>query len=83
MILVYAKEITPRFRYIAKLLLKELLGQELRFTTDQEEYIQATLPKINYSRSPVQSGVNIQAASLTLLKRIFFSRRSKPVSTRV
>lgn len=71
MILVYAQKITPRFRYIARLLLTELLGLEVRFTTDQDSYIQATLPKLNYSRNPIQSGIFIQAAELLFETDIF------------
>lgn len=71
MLLVYSEKITPRFRYIAKLLLQDLLGQNLRFTTDEEEYIGATLPKINYSKNPIQSGVFIQSANLLFETDIF------------
>lgn len=71
MLLVYSEKITPRFRYITKLLLGELLGLELRFTIDRDEYIQATLPKLNYSKNPIQSGIYIQAANLLFETDIF------------
>lgn len=71
MLLVYTEKITPRFRYIARLLLRDLLGQELRFTSEVEEYLQTTLPKINYSKNPLQSGIFIQAANLLFETDIF------------
>ncbi len=71
MLLVYAEKITPRFRYISKLIMRDLLGIEFRFTTNEEEYIQATLPKINYSRNPIQSGLYIQSANLLFETDIF------------
>lgn len=71
MVLVYSEKITPRFRYIARLMLRDLLGQELRFTSDVEEYLQTTLPKINYSKNPLQSGIFIQAANLLFETDIF------------
>jgi len=71
MILVYSEKTTARFRYIARLLLQNLLGQELRFTNDIEEYLQSTLPKINYSKNPLQSGVYIQSANLLFETDIF------------
>lgn len=71
MVLIYAEKVTPRLNYIAQLLLGELLGQEIRFTTNQEEYIQATLPKINYSRNPIQSGIYLQAVNLLFETDIF------------
>jgi len=71
MLLVYAEKVTPRFRYIAKLLIRDLLGVDFHFTSSTEEYIQATLPKINYSKNPIQSGVFIQSANLLFETDIF------------
>lgn len=71
MLLIYSEKITPRFRYVAKLLLKQLLGQDLRFTNDREEYISATLPKLNYSKDPIQSGLYVQASNLLFETDIF------------
>ncbi len=71
MLLVYSEKITPRFRYIARLLLRDLLGQELRFTNDLDEYLQTTIPKINYSKNPLQSGIFIQASNLLFETDIF------------
>lgn len=71
MILVYSEKTTARFRYIARLMLQNLLGLELRFTNDVDEYLQSTLPKINYSKNPLQSGVYIQSANLLFETDIF------------
>ena len=71
MILIYAEKITPRLNYIAKILLSDLLGHEVRFTTDQAEYLGATLPKINYSKNALQSGIYIQSANLLFETDIF------------
>lgn len=71
MILVYSEKTTARFRYIARLLLQDLLGLELRFTNNLEEYIQSTIPKINYSKNPIQSGLYVQATNLLFETDIF------------
>ncbi len=71
MVLIYVEKITPRLNYITNLLLGDLLGQEVRLTTSQEEYINAKLPKINYSRNPIQSGIYIHAVNLLFETDIF------------
>ena len=71
MILFYSEKLTPRIRYISRLMLEELLGLSLRFTNDKEEYLQSKIPKINYSREPIQSGIYIQAANLLFETDIF------------
>ncbi|QNR24812.1 polysaccharide deacetylase family protein [Croceimicrobium hydrocarbonivorans] len=55
---------SPRIRYVARLVFQNLLGLELRFTHDKEEYLLSTLPKINYSRDFLQSGIYLQCAHL-------------------
>ncbi len=71
MILFYAEKITPRLRYSAKILLNDLLGLKISFTTDKDDYLHATLPKINYSKNPLQSGLYVQAANLLFESDIF------------
>jgi hypothetical protein len=58
-------------RYTARLLLKEILGLKIRFTTNLEEFLQSKIPKINYSKDPIQSGIFIQAANLLFETDIF------------
>lgn len=55
---------SPRIRYVSRLLFKGLLGLDVRYTQDKEEFLQATLPKINYSRDFLQSGIYLQSAHL-------------------
>lgn len=71
MILFYCEKLTPRVRYSARLLLEGLLGLQLRFTTSKEEYLQSKIPKLNYSREALQSGIFIQAAPLLFETDIF------------
>ncbi|MGB0177205.1 MAG: polysaccharide deacetylase family protein [Owenweeksia sp.] len=71
MVLIYVEKATPRFRYIAQLIFRGLLGLELRITTDKEEYLQTTIPKINYSKNPMQSGLYIQAENILFESDIF------------
>jgi len=71
MLIIYSEKITPRFRYISKLLFTNLLGLEIRFTNDKEEYLQTTLPKVNYSKNPLQRGIFIQCTNLLFETDIF------------
>ncbi len=71
MLLVYTEKLSPRFKYTARLLLNQLLGLEVRFTTQVDEFVQATLPKLNYSKNPMQSGLFVQSANLLFETDIF------------
>ncbi len=71
MVLIYVERSSPRFRYIAQLMLRSLLGLEIRITTDKEEYLQTTLPKINYSRNHLQSGIYLQSGAILFESDIF------------
>lgn len=64
MLLLYTTSLSPRIKYIARLMFQDLLGLNIRYTQDKEEYLQSTLPKINYSRDPLQSGIFLQSANL-------------------
>ena len=64
MLLLYVSHLSPRFRYISRLIFGELLGLQIRYTEDKEEYLHSTLAKINYSREALQSGIFLQASSL-------------------
>ncbi len=69
--LVYLDKITPRTRYIFRLLLKNMLGVELEFTTDIEKYKSHTEAKLNYSKQKPEDGVYIHAVSLLFETDIF------------
>lgn len=64
MILLYTTSMSPRIKYITRLIFKGLLGVDVRYTQDKQEYLQSTMPKLNYSREFLQSGVYIQASHL-------------------
>lgn len=71
MILLYAHRLTPRLRYIASLVLTQLLGLHIRFTEDKQEFLRAKTKKINYSRTPLQSGLYLESANLLFETDIF------------
>ncbi len=71
MLIIYSEKITSRFRYTCKLLFSSLLGLEIRLLNDKEEYLSTTLPKVNYSKNPLQSGIFIQSANLLFETDIF------------
>lgn len=77
MLLFYTKKLTPRVRYAARLLFQNLLGINLRFSTSKSEYLQSTLPKINYSQSRLQSGMYLKAANLLFETDIFEKQLKK------
>lgn len=54
--LVYAPNVTSRFRYITDLVLGDLLGLKFRIVADIEEYIAAEGPKLCYNQRPVAPG---------------------------
>lgn len=64
MILIYTTALSPRIRYITRLIFKGLLGLDIRYTQDKDEFLQATMPKINYSKDFLQSGIYLQAVHL-------------------
>lgn len=71
MILFYAEKITPRLKYTSRLVLNQLLGLEVRYCVDKEEFLEAKIPKINYSKEPLQSGIFIQSVNLLFETEIF------------
>ena len=62
--LIYCKEITPRIEYIFLLLLTDILGVNITFTDDYEEFILQPGPKINYSSLRTNEGVYIEPVEL-------------------
>ena len=72
MLLILSASISNRLRYIANLLVKDMLGIEVRLTTSVEEYTGYDGPKISYAREPMAEGLFIEAAGLLFETRIFF-----------
>lgn len=70
MILVYSPQITPRIRYIFKLIINDLLKDEVEFTPGKEEYAAYEGPKINYSAEYMNEGLFFEAQGLLSQKEI-------------
>lgn len=70
MILVYCKQLSPRIRYIFKLIINELFRDEVSFTTDPDEFKAADVPRINYSRDPSAGELFFEANGLLNEKHI-------------
>ncbi len=70
MILIYSPQITPRIRYIFKLIFAGLLKDEPEFTSDPEEFKVAGGPKINYSKDHTIGGLFFEAQGLLSEKDI-------------
>jgi len=69
-LLIYSPLITARVEYSFELLFKSILGIELIFTTNPEEFMQSVLPKINYSQTNLYSGLFLKSHSLLFEKTI-------------
>lgn len=52
-ILFFCSTITPRLRYTVKLLFEDMLGLSVNLTTSHEAYINAVLPRVNFSRNRI------------------------------
>jgi len=64
MLLILTSSLTNRLRYIASLLLADLLGVEFSFTSGVEEYLAYEGPKISYIRQPPAGSPFIEPAGL-------------------
>ena len=63
-LLIYCPTVTPRVEYTFNLIFKTILGVELIYISNQEEYKQSALPKINYSNTSLDSGLFMKAHGL-------------------
>ena len=63
-------EITPRIEYSFDLIFRNILGIDLVFSTNPEEYKQSALPKINYSQTNFSSGLFLKAHPILFEKNI-------------
>jgi hypothetical protein len=70
-LLVFSPHITPRVRYIFKLILQELLGLQFELTSDKTIAQETTLPLLNYSEWEFDKGIRIKPAGLLFHKEIF------------
>ena len=69
-LLIYSRVITPRVEYSFGLICNNILGVELIFTTNPEEFLQSALPKINYSQTNLSSGLFLKSHSILFEKTI-------------
>lgn len=49
MLLLYSTSITPRLRYIVAFISKELFDEPIRITSDKDQFLQSSMPRLNYS----------------------------------
>jgi hypothetical protein len=55
MILVFSPKITPRLEYTTGLIFRDILGTEIKLTSDPDLFIRSEEPKINYSDSQIMA----------------------------
>ncbi|HKR05266.1 MAG TPA: polysaccharide deacetylase family protein [Bacteroidia bacterium] len=70
MLLIYSPSITPRLKYTFDLIFHELLGVKFTLTTNKEEFISGTGPRLNYSDHPFGSELFFYASRLLFEKGI-------------
>ncbi len=69
-LLIFASEITPRIEYTFGFIFQTILGVDLIFTSNPEEFQQSELPKINYSSTKLSSGLFLKAQPILFEKSI-------------
>lgn len=69
-VFIFTPEINPRVEYTIEFIFQTILGVEIVFTTNQTEFFQSDLPKINYSQTNLSSGLFLKAHPLLFEKNI-------------
>lgn len=69
-ILFYSPQLTNRLRYIAELLLSEELGLKIKFTSDEDAFINADEPKLYYGYKPMKNTISIGAEGFLFEKGV-------------
>jgi hypothetical protein len=69
-LLIFAPEITARIEYTFEFIFKTILGVELIFSSNQEQFQLSELPKINYSPINLSSRLFLKAHSILFEKDI-------------
>ena len=64
MILIYSHKLTPRLNYIFKTIFSDILQANIVFTDSIEEFENSERVKINYSTTPLNSGLFFQSSTL-------------------
>ncbi len=70
MILIYTPNTTARLKYVFSLIFERILGAEIDFTNDKDEFVSSEHIKINYSRQDLNRGVYFCATNLLFERRI-------------
>lgn len=70
MILIYSIKITNRLEYIFELIFGELLGETLRFTTDEEKFRDFNGTKLNYGKQKQENELFCYAENLLFDKKV-------------
>ena len=58
-LLLYCQKITPRFRYIAGLILTDILGLQISLTDSEEDYVAFNGARICYHNHQVNPGKEV------------------------
>jgi hypothetical protein len=69
-LLIFAPEITSRVEFTFDFIFQTILGVEVCFTSNQNEFLQSDFPKINYSQTNISSGLFLKAHSILFEKFI-------------
>ncbi len=69
-LLIHSTVITSRLRYVSHLLFRDLMGLEIAFTKNPEEFTSASDLKLNYSHQSLDCDLHIKPAKLLFEKRI-------------
>ena len=69
--LVYTTKITARLRYTLKVIFTSVLNHEVKCTTNIDEFIAHTGPKINYTKETIENALRIVPVELLFEKDIF------------
>ncbi len=64
MLLVHTPAITNRLKYIFTLVIRDMLGLEIQFTSSADEFREYPGPKFSYSDRPLADGLFIEASNL-------------------
>lgn len=62
--LIYSHRITHRISYIFNVLLGDMMGLEVSFTSDKEAFEQSEEPKISYTHAPVSDEIHFASQGL-------------------
>jgi len=68
--LIYVPKTTPRIFYTFKIIFERLLNVSLHFTTDIDEFLVSTEPKMAYSSQKIEASVWMEATALLFEENI-------------